>query len=56
MAHWEKAGKLSEFRNGCQWQVKIQNRPVALFKYENNFYYGAADPRRPGSGAVSVSP
>ena len=38
MAHWEKAGKLSEFRNGCQWQVEIQNRPVALFKYENNFY------------------
>ena len=38
MSHWEKAGKLSDFKKGCQWQVEIQDRPVALFKYENNFY------------------
>ena len=29
---------------------------VQAILYENNFFYGAADPRRPGSGAVSVSP
>ena len=29
---------------------------VQAILYKNNFYYGAADPRRPGSGAVSVSP
>ena len=38
MSDWKKAGKLSDFESGCQWQVDIDNRPVALFKYENNFY------------------
>ena len=38
MSDWEKAGKLSDFEIGCQWQVDINNRPVALFKNENNFY------------------
>ena len=38
MSNWEKAGKLSYFKKGCQWLVSINNRPIALFKYENNFY------------------
>ena len=39
MSNWEKAGKLSSFKEGCQWLVDINNRPIALFKYENNFLF-----------------
>jgi len=38
MSKWEKAGKLSEFKSGYKWQVEIQNRPVALFRFEDNYY------------------
>ena len=38
MADWRKIGPLSDYEEGCQWQVQIGERPVALFKYDGNYY------------------
>ena len=35
---WHKIGLISDFNEGCQWQVEAGDRPVALFKFEDKFY------------------
>ena len=38
MDNWKKVGTLNEFNVNNQWLIEIENRPIALFKYDNNFY------------------
>lgn len=38
MLEWKKAGKIKDFSEGCQWQVDIAGRPIAVFKFGENFY------------------
>ena len=38
MAKWKKVGLVTDFIEGNKWIVQIDERPVALFKYEENFY------------------
>ena len=35
---WYKIGKLEDYQIGNKWLIKIKNRPIALFKYNNNFF------------------
>ena len=38
MDNWKKIGTLNEFNVNNQWLIEIENRPIALFKYDDNFY------------------
>ena len=38
MSKWHNIGSLANFEEGCQWQVQVGDRPVALFKYEGDYY------------------
>jgi len=38
MSKWNKIGPISKYRNSNQWLIKINGRPVALFKYNNKYY------------------
>ena len=38
MAKWKTVGPVKNYANGNKWIVQIDERPVALFKYEEKFY------------------
>tara|TARA_Y100000994_G_scaffold224397_1_gene206036 strand:- start:534 stop:839 length:306 start_codon:yes stop_codon:yes gene_type:complete len=38
MPKWNNIGSISKYNNGNQWLVEIGKKPVALFKYNNNYY------------------
>ena len=38
MSTWHEIGPLDKFSDGNQWLIQIDERPVALFKYNNDFY------------------
>ena len=33
MSKWKKAGEIKDFSEGYQWQVDIEGRPIAIFKF-----------------------
>ena len=38
MPKWNNIGAISKYKNENQWLVEIEGRPVALFKYNDNYY------------------
>ena len=38
MNKWKKVGLVTDYKDGNKWIVHIEDRPVALFKYEDKFY------------------
>ena len=38
MSKWSKIGALSNYQNSNQWLIEINNRPIALFRYHNEYY------------------
>ena len=38
MPKWNNIGPISKYDNGNQWLVEIGTKPIALFKYNNNYY------------------
>ena len=38
MDNWKTIGKISDYQEGNKWQIQVEGRPFALFKYENNYY------------------
>ena len=38
MSKWNNIGPISKYKNGNQWLVEIESRPVALFKHDGNYY------------------
>ena len=38
MDKWKKVGQVADYKDGNKWIVHIEDRPVALFKYEDKFY------------------
>ena len=38
MPKWSKIGALSNYQNSNQWLIEINNRPIALFRYNNEYY------------------
>ena len=38
MEKWKTIGPLKDFSNGTKWQIRVDGRPIALFKYDNNYY------------------
>ena len=38
MVNWKTVGPLGDFSEGNKWIIHIDDRPIALFKYENKFY------------------
>ena len=35
---WHKIGPVNNYDEGCQWQVNVDGRPIALFRFEDKFY------------------
>ena len=38
MPKWNKIGEISDYSDGNQWLIEIDKRPVALFKFNNQYY------------------
>ena len=38
MPKWSKIGPISNYQNSNQWLIEINNRPIALFRYNNEYY------------------
>ena len=38
MANWKTVGLVDDFSEGNKWVVQVEERPFALFKYEEKFY------------------
>ena len=38
MGEWKIVGPVEKYSDGNKWIVLVDNRPVALFKYEEKFY------------------
>ena len=38
MSGWIKIGPITKYKKTNQWLVKVNNRPVALFLYKNQYY------------------
>ena len=38
MDKWKTVGPVDNYSDGNKWIVQVNNRPVALFKYEENYY------------------
>tara|TARA_B100001179_G_C18349187_1_gene300063 strand:- start:33 stop:341 length:309 start_codon:yes stop_codon:yes gene_type:complete len=38
MPKWYTIGNLDKYQNGTQWLIKINKRPIALFKYNMDFF------------------
>ena len=38
MGNWKVLGSISDFSKGEKWIVEVENKPIALFKYENKYY------------------
>lgn len=38
MPSWKRIGLIKEFEKGNKWLIEIDNRPIALFKYDKRFY------------------
>ena len=38
MSNWKKIGHLKDFKKGNQWLVFIEKRPIALFRYQEDYY------------------
>ena len=38
MDKWKIVGPVEDYSDGNQWIVHVDDRPVALFKYEEKFY------------------
>ena len=38
MGKWHKIGPSSKYEDSKQWLIEINNRPIALFKYQNKYY------------------
>ena len=38
MDKWKKVGQVADYKDGNKWIVHIEDRPVALFNYEDKFY------------------
>ena len=38
MDKWKKVGPVADYNDGNKWIVLVDERPVALFKYEDKFY------------------
>ena len=38
MAKWKIVGPIEDYSSGNKWIVQIDDRPIALFKYEEKFY------------------
>ena len=35
---WKKIGPVEDYLDGNKWIVEVDKKPIALFKYEENFY------------------
>jgi len=38
MSNWKIIGPLKKFENDNKWIIEVENKPISLFKYENQFY------------------
>ena len=38
MPKWYTIGDLDQYQDKTQWLIKINERPIALFKYNSNFF------------------
>ena len=38
MPKWYTIGDLGQYQDKNQWLIKINERPIALFKYKNDFF------------------
>ena len=38
MGKWKPIGPIDQYSDGNKWIVHVDERPVALFKYEEKFY------------------
>ena len=38
MGKWYKIGPSSQYEDSKQWLIEINNRPIALFRYQNKYY------------------
>ena len=38
MDNWKEIGHISKYSTGNKWIIEIDKKPVALFKYEGDFY------------------
>ena len=38
MPKWSKIGSVSNYQKSNQWLIEINNRPIALFRYNNEYY------------------
>tara|TARA_B110000116_G_C16637260_1_gene491154 strand:- start:407 stop:712 length:306 start_codon:yes stop_codon:yes gene_type:complete len=38
MPKWNNIGLISEYNKGNQWLIEIGTKPVALFKYNDDYY------------------
>ena len=38
MSNWKKVDKISKFQKGNKWQIHVEGRPFALFKYKDSYY------------------
>ena len=38
MENWKIIGPLKNYQEGHKWIVEIETKPIALFKYENNYF------------------
>jgi len=38
MPKWNNIGLISEYNKGNQWLIEIGTKPIALFKYNDNYY------------------
>ena len=38
MGNWKKIGPVDNYQEGNKWIVEIETKPIALFKYKDNFY------------------
>tara|TARA_Y100001970_G_C14192883_1_gene836384 strand:- start:537 stop:842 length:306 start_codon:yes stop_codon:yes gene_type:complete len=38
MPKWNKIGLIADYNKGNQWLIEINKRPIALFKYNNQYY------------------
>ena len=38
MPKWYTIGDLDQYQDKNQWLIKINERPIALFKYKNDFF------------------
>ena len=38
MPKWSKIGSVANYQKSNQWLIEINNRPVALFRYNNEYY------------------